>query len=75
MPKLPSAIKDHDLNMFEVQQKIFLRHIVGKMNKWADLLSREKLKEFWKIAQQDIKQEPKQLLDRLWPASKLWINY
>ena len=25
MPKLPSAIKDHDLNMFEVQQKIFFK--------------------------------------------------
>ena len=57
--------------------KINAKHVPGKFNKFADLLSRLKYKEFWQQArktQRAFSKKPAQIPEILQDMKKLWIK-
>ena len=52
--------------------RFFVDHISGKKNKLADLLSRNKMNEFWRIAPKNTKKKPEVMPENLWPIQKFW---
>ena len=51
--------------------RIFANYVSSKNNKLADLLSRNKIKQFKKLAG-TVTNYPTSIPDRLWPMSKVW---
>ena len=61
----------------EMNCRIFARWIRGKENTKSDLLSRQKIMAFLKVAKEEGRktdQYPETLPSIVWPASKIWIR-
>ena len=60
------------LNNLRFNQRVFVKYVKSKDNKWADPISRMKLSYFLRIAPKNTKRVPEKLPEALWPASKVW---
>ena len=52
------------------------RHVSGKLNKFADYLSRLKYKQFWELAKQQgrkFSNPPREIPHEIWPIDKIWL--
>ena len=57
--------------------KIIVEHVKGKLNIFADLLSRNKYKEFWahvRATKTKFNNRPSIVSDRIWPMEKVWVG-
>ena len=65
------------LKALQMNVKVNAKHVIGKQNKYADILSRLKYKEFWKLARSENRQfnhKPSPIPDILQSMDKLWLN-
>ena len=60
---------------YDNNTRFFVKHVPGKENKLADLLSRNKLSEVFKLAPKDMSCRPQELPNFMWPVEKLWDSY
>ena len=63
------------LNNLIHNRRIFVKYIESKRNDRADVLSRLRFDEFFrlsKLKEIQIRQDPSPLPDELWPLSKIW---
>ena len=66
------------LNGLKNNRRLFIRHILTKLNILADSLSRLNMTRFWKYAPKSVNRTPDQLCANLWPVNKIWnqeFNY
>ena len=57
--------------------KLSAKHVIGKSNTFADLLSRLKYKKFWQTARKNGKNfnnKPETLPEVIWPMQKIWTK-
>ena len=59
------------LNNMLYNRRITVRYIASKENRYADFLSRLKIRQFLEIAPEGIKQSPEPLPTQIWPLSRI----
>ena len=62
------------LASMKINSRVFARHVIGKTNKLADYLSRNKMAEFRLLAKGRFNNANLGVHRHLWPASKLYLN-
>ena len=58
--------------------KVSAKHVMGKMNSYADLISRMKYREFRRLAKENgirFANKPTPIPEILWPMDKLWLHH
>ena len=54
--------------------RVFAKHLMSKENRNADLLSRLRITRFKELNQDNIKEQPTEIPQVIWPMSKIWMN-
>ena len=62
------------LNNLIHNRRVQLKYVESSENSLADNLSRLNLTEFFRLAPKDVDQQPQELPEELWLASKIWIR-
>ena len=63
------------LNGLRHNFRTFARHVSSSKNKFADLLSRQRFRSFWKEAKKEgrkFKLQPEAMPEEIWPMSRIW---
>ena len=54
--------------------RITAKHVAGKRNVWADLISRQKVGKFLSLAAGRVNTMPIPIPAKLWPMQDLWLK-
>ena len=60
------------LNNIEHNRRLFVEYVESARNDLADVLSRLKFSEFWRIAPDTMNRTPDQVAASVWPVNMLW---